>query len=127
MEMLIITDILFSLYVVNYCLNCLNYMFMLIHIGNLSKMCTLYCNVRTISYILYCSIISIRKGSASAYECHDSCISIIIYLQRYFETSSNHTYMSYNWDNYLMLYIFINTDIMQKMIKFKIIKNDGCK
>ena len=123
MEMLI----LFSVYFENYFANCLNYMFMIVHIGSLSKMCTLYCNGGTISYILYCSIIRLRKGSASAYECHDLCTSIIIYLQRHFETCSNHTYVSYNWDIYLILYVLINTYIVQKMITFLNIKNDGRK
>ena len=120
-------DILFSLYFVNYFVNCLNYKFMLIHIGKLSKMCTIYCNGGTISYILYCSTISLRKGSASAYGCHDSCTSIIIYVHRYFETYSNHTYVSYNCDTYLIMYIFMKTNIVQKMITFIIIKNDGLK
>ena len=119
MEMLKMADILFSLYFVNY--------FMLIHIGNLSKMCTIYYNGETISYTLYFSIISLSKGSASAYGCHDLCTSIIIYLQRYFETCSNHTYVIYNWDTYLIMYIFMKTYIVQKMITCIIIKNDGLK
>ena len=127
MEMLIMADILFSLYFVNYFVNCLNYKFMLIHIGNLSKVCTLYCNDGNISHVLYCSIISLRKGSASAFECHYSCTLIIIYLQRYFKTCSDHTYVSFNWNTYLMFYIFTNTYIMQKMITLIIIKNDGHK
>ena len=121
MEMLIITDILFSLYFVNYFVNCRNYKFMLIHIGNLSKVCTLYCSDGNISLVLCCKFITLREGSASAFECHYSCTSIIICIQRYFKTCSDHTYVSFNWNTYLMFYIFINTYIMQKLITLIII------
>ena len=127
MDMFIITDILFGLYIVNYFVKFRNCKFMLIHIGNLSKVCTLCCSDVNISHALCCSIISLRKGSASAFECHYSCTLIILYLQRYFKTCFDHTYVSFNWNTYLMFYIFINTYIMQKMITLIIIKNDGHK
>ena len=100
---------------------------MLIHIGRLSKMCTLYGNNWIISYILYCCIICLREGSASAYGSYDICTLFIDFLQGYFKTYFNLIYVSYNCAVYLMLCIFINTYLLQKSITIIIIKNDGCK
>ena len=95
---------------------------MLIHIGRLSKMCTLYLNNMIISYILYCNIIYLREGSASAYECYDIYTSIMVYFQGYFKNCFNYFLVYYNWAIYLILCIFINTYLLQKLITDIIIK-----
>ena len=124
MEQLIVSVVFYLLNI--FIVKC-EHTYMLIHIGNISKICTLYLNGGTTYDSFYSCIIFLRKGSASAHGCYNLFSSTIICLLRYRNTYFNFKYMSYYCTIYLMVNITINDYPAHNLTIIIYINHDGYK